>query len=80
MITPHEADGLAKRMVTEYINTCECDTEQDVANVLMKLSSMCGMTMCAVVGHEEAFARMDGTAKYIKAAGANIVWKKARVQ
>jgi hypothetical protein len=65
MITATEAEALAQKTMQEYINACGCDTEQDVANVLMKLASMCGLGMIAVVGVSEAAARMQGTADHI---------------
>ena len=65
MITPKEAERLANQTITDYVNACACDSNENVANVLMKLASMCGLAMCATVGQEEAVARMIGTANYI---------------
>ena len=79
MIKPKEADKLANTTVQDYVNACNCDTPQDVANVLMKLASMCGLGMCGVVGQEEAISRMQGTADYI-AKPENKSWNKETVQ
>jgi len=38
---------------------------KDVANVLMKLASVCGVGMCAVSGHDDAVARMQGVTDFI---------------
>lgn len=78
MITPAKAEELANKKVQEYVNACHCNTHQDVANVLMKLASMCGLAMCAVVGQEEAAARMEGTAVFIAKAEAGRNWKEQR--
>ena len=45
MIFPQEAETLAQGTLENYINSCDCKTPQDVANVLMKLISMSGLAM-----------------------------------
>ena len=65
MITQKEAEELAKATIENYVSNCHCGDAQDIADVLMKLASMCGLAMCAVVGHIEASERMQDTAKYI---------------
>lgn len=79
MVTPEEAELLSKKFMEGYINACKCDTTQDVGNVLMKLVSMCGLGMCAVVGQPEAVARLNGTALYIAKAQEGKQWKCERV-
>lgn len=78
MITPQQAEELANQTVQDYVNACGCEDEQDVANVLMKLSSMCGLGMCAVVGHVEAVDRLQGTTDCI--AGSKVNYKRETVQ
>jgi len=78
MITQAEAEKLANKAVTDYVNSCHCDTMEDAANALMKLASMCGMAMCAVVGQVEAVARMEGTAAYIARPEHSGPWKTER--
>lgn len=80
MITAQQADQLANKTIEDYVNACGCRNEQDVANVLMKLASMCGLGMCAVVGHGEATNRMRGTAEYIATTQAGKNWKRETVQ
>jgi hypothetical protein len=80
MITPQEAEVLANQAVQEFVNKCDCKNTQDVANVLMKLASMCGLAMCAVVGRDEAVDRMQGTTNYIEKAQAGKNWKLERLQ
>lgn len=80
MITASEAEKLANKTVEDYVNACGCQNEQDVANVLMKLASMCGLGMCAVVGQDEAVARLQGTTNHIASARHSETWKPAVVQ
>lgn len=80
MITPTQAEALAQETMQNYVNACRCDGAQDVANVLMKLVSMCGLGMCAVVGQDEATSRLQGTADYIAKTQQNVNWKMERPQ
>jgi hypothetical protein len=80
MITPQDAEKLANKTIEDYVNACGCRNEQDVANVLMKLSSMCGLGMCAVVGQVEAVDRMRGTADHIAMSKVGTSWKREVVQ
>lgn len=80
MISAQQAEQLAQEAMQAYVNKCGCDNEQDVANVLMKLASMCGLGMCAVVGQPEAVSRLQGTTDYIAKAQAGANWKKETVQ
>jgi len=80
VIKPKEAEKLANKTVEEYVNSCDCKNEQDVANVLMKLASMCGLGMCAVVGQKEAVDRMQGTTNHIAKNEGIADWKRSTVQ
>ena len=80
MITPQEVEKLANKTVEDYVNACRCNNEQDVANVLMKLASMCGLGMYAVVGQEEAIERMQGTTCYIASKRHSPTWTRLTVQ
>lgn len=75
MITPKEAEVLAHQTLEEFVNKCGCMNTQDVANVLMKLASMCGLGMCAVVGRDEAVDRLQQTTDYVAKAQAGKHWK-----
>lgn len=75
MITQQEAEKLAKQHMTDYVNKCGCQTQEDVANVLMKLVSVCGVGMSAVVGNHDAVARLEGVASFIKSSMAEQSWK-----
>jgi hypothetical protein len=75
MITQQEAEKFAKQHMTDYVNACNCKTQEDVANVLMKLASVCGVGMCAVVGHADAVARMQGTTDFISESMSDTTWK-----
>jgi hypothetical protein len=80
MIDPKSAEALAQQTMQDYVNKCGCETHQDIANVLMKLVSMCGLGMCATVGREEAVSRLEGTAQHIAKAQAGVNWKKEKLQ
>lgn len=78
MIAPSEAEALAQKAMQDYVNSCRCDTPQDVANALMKLVSMCGLGMCAVVGQPEAVSRLEGTAAHIAKTQEGKNWRSER--
>lgn len=78
MITPQQAEALANKTVQDYVNACGCGDTQDVANVLMKLASMCGLAMAAVVGRDESVDRLIGTAMHIQATQPAAPWKMER--
>lgn len=80
MISAKEAEVLAQKLIEDYVAKCRCNTHDDVANALMKLASMCGLGMCAVVGQPEAVARLQGTTDYIAKAQAGKQWRKATIQ
>ena len=80
MITPKEADKLAQEALQDYVNKCQCESDQDAANVIMKMTSLCGMAMCALVGHAEAVERMVDTTEYVNQTQAGKTWKRATVQ
>lgn len=78
MITPKEAEKLAQKVMQNYVAECKCNSNEDVANVLMKLVSMCGLGMCAVVGQPDAVARLEGTTNYIAKTQAGKQWYSQR--
>lgn len=80
MIKPAEAEALAKKLMEDYVKACDCATQEDVGNVLMKLVSVAGLGMCAVVGQAEAVQRLAGTAAHIAKPQYNKPWTKATVQ
>lgn len=75
MLTPAEVEPLAQKAMQDFVNACNCQTREDVANVLMKLASMCGLGMCAVVGQADAVAKLQGTADHIAKAQAGKNWR-----
>lgn len=72
MVTPNEAEALAQKHLQAYVNACNCQTPQDVANVLMKVTSVAGIFMSAAVGQDEAVARLQGTAEFIARQPAGV--------
>lgn len=80
MITAKQAEELANQTVADYVNACGCNDMQDVGNALMKLASMCGLAMCATVGHADAVARLQGTTDYIAKSQSGKNWKQETVQ
>jgi len=71
MITPREAEALARSIAADYIIACRCESSNDVANAMMMMMSVAGMTTAAHVGTREAVQRMEGTTDFI--ARQNIV-------
>ena len=65
LISQFDAEELAKTVLQNFVDACHCQNTQDVANVLMKVCSVAGVMMCAVVGQTEAVQRIDGTADFI---------------
>ncbi|MDD4926934.1 MAG: hypothetical protein PHF58_10580 [Methylotenera sp.] len=80
MITQEEAEALAKKHLQDYVNACGCNTTEDAANALMKMASLCGVFMCAMVGQAEAVARLEGTAAFIAKPEIGANWKYEVVQ
>lgn len=78
MITPQESEALAQKTMQDYVNSCKCDSADDVANALMKLVSMCGLGMCAVVGQPEAVDHLEGAVAYIAKTQAGKNWRSER--
>lgn len=76
MVTQEQAGNLSFKYMQLYVNECECRDHQDVANVLMKLASSCGIAMIAVVGKEEAVDRMQETTDFV--ASSDIKFKAER--
>ncbi|WP_446807994.1 hypothetical protein ACH50O_11805 [Methylomonas sp. 2BW1-5-20] len=60
-----DVEEQAIMVARQLISYSECATEQDKANVLMKLVSVCGVEMCRTVGFSEAITRMQGTTDFI---------------
>ncbi|WP_295441577.1 hypothetical protein [uncultured Thiodictyon sp.] len=78
MVTPQAAEKLARDALQRYVNACGCNTPEDSANVMMKLVSMCGLAMCAVVGQPEAVDRLQGTTDYIAQTQSGVQWRTER--
>ncbi|GAB6139903.1 hypothetical protein JCM14076_06320 [Methylosoma difficile] len=71
MITSQEAEKLAKEQMINYVNACKCQAQDDVANVLMKLASVCGVGINTVVGNADAVDRLQGVTDFIKSLNTN---------
>ena len=65
MIKSKQAEVLACETVKTYLKSCDCKTPQEVANVLMMLTSVCGLCTLQHVGKDEAVARLRGTANFV---------------
>lgn len=65
LISQSDAEELAKTTLQNFVDACNCQSTQDVANVLMKACSVAGVMICAVVGQTEAVQRIAGTAEFI---------------
>ena len=80
MIIPITAEELATRKIEEYVDSCDCVTNDDVGNVLMKLLSTVGQALLATQGQEKAVAMVEGTPRHIAKAEFSQSWQKNTVQ
>lgn len=78
MVTPAEAERLAREAVQNYANACNLQTPEDAGNALMKLVSVTAMTMSALVGQDEAAARLRGTAEFVRRNGSTMKMERAQ--
>lgn len=63
--TPAEAEELAKKAVSEYLNACRMTDRDQISNYLMKLASVAGVLMANADGADDAFNRLLGTAQFV---------------
>lgn len=63
--TPDEAEKLATKAVSDYLNACRMDSAENLGNYLMKLASVVGVAMARAEGCDMAAARLMGTASFI---------------
>lgn len=63
--TPDEAEKLATKAVSDYLNACRMDSAENLGNYLMKLASVVGVAMARAEGSDMAAARLMGTASFI---------------
>lgn len=61
-----EAEELAKKAVSEYLNACRMTDATNIGNYLMKLASVAGVMMAQAEGADEAFSRLLGTAIFVQ--------------
>lgn len=78
MVNQQEAEKLATDAIQNYLNACGLDTVEDASNALMKLVSVAGLAMCAIVGQDDAVARLEGTARHIAKPEYSGPWKIER--
>lgn len=65
MITPEEAEELAIKHIQEYVNSCRCQSVNDVGNALLKMLSVTGQAIVATQGQAVAVAMVEGTARHL---------------
>lgn len=63
--TPDEAETLATKAVSDYLNACRADSAENLGNYLMKLASVVGVAMARAEGSDMAAARLMSTASFI---------------
>jgi hypothetical protein len=66
MITPDEAEALARKHMQDYVAACGRNTVEDVGNALLKLASVTGVGIVATQGQEVAVAMIQGVAKHLQ--------------
>lgn len=64
MITQEAAEALCVEFVSKYLKDAVPCTAEDIANMLMKLISVAGVTMYRVAGPEVTLNRMIQTAAF----------------
>jgi hypothetical protein len=64
--TPTEAEDLAKKAVSAYLDSCRLSDPAQISNYLMKLVSVAGVLMAHSEGSEAAVTRLVGTAQFIQ--------------
>jgi hypothetical protein len=64
MISQESAETLCVEFVSKYLKDATPCTAEDIANMLMKLVSVAGVTMYRIVGQEETMKRMIQTAAF----------------
>ena len=64
--THAEAEVLAKKAVSDYLNACRMADTSNLGNYLMKLVSVAGVVMAQAEGADIAFGRLIGTAQFIR--------------
>lgn len=65
--TQDEAEKLAQKAVSEYLNACRMTDATNLSNYLMKLVSVAGCVMANAEGADDAFDRLLGTAQFVLA-------------
>lgn len=66
MITPAQAEDLARIYMMDYINQGDCANEQDIANMTLKLMSVCSVALCAALGRKVAVELVSFMAQNIE--------------
>lgn len=64
MITEKEAEKRCLEFLDEYLKSAAPCSEQDEADMLMKMMGVAGLAMYRVVGKEETFKRMISTTAF----------------
>jgi len=65
-VTPDEAEILAIAAVNEYIKQCRLTNRGQIADCLMKLCSVAGVSMAHAEGSEDAVNRLEGIADFVR--------------
>jgi hypothetical protein len=60
-----ESEELAKQAVSNYLTACRLTHRDQIADRLMKLCSVAGVTMANANGADDAFDRLLGTAQFV---------------
>jgi hypothetical protein len=63
--TPSEAEELAKKLVSTYLDACQMTDINQIGNYLMKLCSVAGVVMAQAEGSEKAPDRLCATAAFV---------------
>ncbi|WP_454676459.1 hypothetical protein [Achromobacter marplatensis] len=61
-----EAEGMARIAVTDYLNACYPTDRSQIADYLMKLTSVSAVVMAQAEGSEDAAQRLEATAAWVR--------------
>jgi hypothetical protein len=61
-----EAEALARRFVGEYLTACRMTDRSQIANYLMKLTSVGAVVTAQAEGSEDAAQRLEATAAWVR--------------
>ena len=66
MVSEELAEQMGVKVIEEYVNACQCDTEEECAKALVKLAGVLGLAVRAVSDRDTAVFLMETIAEQIR--------------